>query len=557
TNAPQLTGFAPSENNPFIAGENKKFRVWCDEDLTTMKWYVNGNLRAGGAMEYNWEVEYGSHTIMFMGSNANGSVLQVWEVTEGEVNPIESPVESPISSGSGPSFTPSSTSVTSSAGESTTFIVDSGQEFTSALWYIDGELVQSGATTYVQDWGAAGTYTVRFDGVAAAGTLSRAWTVFVSEPEYSTISISPSTAVVAPGESFSLDVYIDPKQSLTGSQFDLHYSHLADVTAVSEGDLFSIDGVSTTFAHEGFDNTVGLLRHVYAAIMGSGSIAAPGAMATVEMVAGSSTGVLELNLANVILSDIDSQPALFTASNATVLIDTAPVFDSLAAQSVDEGSTLSFTVSASDADGDPLSYSATTLPEGASFSDRTFTWTPSLGDAGSYEAGFEVTDGYLTASMSVGITVNQLNNVPVITLFEPADGSVFEEGSTINVNIEASDADGDSLSYVIKINGSQVSTGTSYVWPLDYSSAGTYSIEVIVTDGIDEVSAMHTITVTDLHPRWDVNQDGVVNILDITLVAQNYGITYEDELPRWDVNQDGVVNIQDLSIVAGRFGELV
>ncbi|MDG6219224.1 MAG: hypothetical protein QCI00_07265, partial [Candidatus Thermoplasmatota archaeon] len=33
TTGPQLTGFAPSEDNPFIAGENKKFRVWCDEDL--------------------------------------------------------------------------------------------------------------------------------------------------------------------------------------------------------------------------------------------------------------------------------------------------------------------------------------------------------------------------------------------------------------------------------------------------------------------------------------------------------------------------------------------
>jgi hypothetical protein len=524
-------------------------RIWTDEELITKNWYIDGELVASNSMTYDWVPGSGAQSIVFQGSNAAGSVIHVWDM----VNEAESPAPS----GSAPSFTPSSTSVTSSVGESTTFIVDSGQEFTSALWYIDDELVQSGATTYVQDWDAAGTYAVRFDGVAAAGTLSRTWTVFVSEPEYSTISISPSTAVVAPGESFSLDVYIDPKQSLTGSQFDLHYSHLADVTAVSEGDLFSIDGVSTTFAHEGFDNTVGLLRHVYAAIMGSGSIAAPGAMATVEMVAGSSTGVLELNLANVILSDTHSQPALITASNATVLIDTAPVFDSLAVQSVDEGSTLSFTVSASDADGDPLSYSATTLPEGASFSDRTFTWTPSLGDAGSYEAGFEVTDGYLTDSMTVGITVKQLNNVPVITLFEPADGSVFEEGSTINVSIEASDADGDSLSYVIRINGSQVSTGTSYVWPLDYSSAGTYAVEAIVTDGIDEVSAMHTITVTDLHPRWDVNQDGVVNILDITLVGQNYGATYESDLPRWDVNQDGVVNIQDLSIVAGRFGELV
>jgi hypothetical protein len=60
-----------------------------------------------------------------------------------------------------------------------------------------------------------------------------------------------------------------------------------------------------------------------------------------------------------------------------------------------------------------------------------------------------------------------------------------------------------------------------------------------------------------LQPRWDVNEDGTVNVLDITLVGQNYGQNYTEDLPRWDVNQDGTVNIQDLSIVSGRFGETV
>ena len=50
----------------------------------------------------------------------------------------------------------------------------------------------------------------------------------------------------------------------------------------------------------------------------------------------------------------------------------------------------------------------------------------------------------------------------------------------------------------------------------------------------------------------DVNSDGVVNILDLTLVAQHLG----EEKPsnrRVDVNKDGVVNIQDLVIVANAF----
>ena len=49
----------------------------------------------------------------------------------------------------------------------------------------------------------------------------------------------------------------------------------------------------------------------------------------------------------------------------------------------------------------------------------------------------------------------------------------------------------------------------------------------------------------------DVNQDGVVNIIDLTLVASSFGATGENTA---DVNQDGVVNIIDLTLVAAAFG---
>jgi len=560
---PHITGFAPSEDNQFIAGESKTFRVWSDETLTSMEWYVDGKLMSSGSMEYEWDIETGSHSIMFSGSNANGAVLQTWEINEGAEVPVEAPDEPiPGSAGTDISFTPTASSLTSSVGESTTFAVDSGQDFTSALWYLDGKLVKSDAVTHVHEWDTPGTHTVRFDAVAAAGTITRTWTAVVSgaeTPGGNIISISPSTTVVAPGEAFSLDVYIEPVQDLTGSQFDLHYSQLATVSSVTEGKLFSLTGRSTTFENDGIDNSAGILKRVYSAIVSSGTTSKPGTMATVNMLAGSSTGILDIELAGVVLSDVNSNPAGYAASGTTVLIDTAPEFRVLPSIYVKEGESLSFTVSATDDDGDELSYSATSLPSGASFNAKTATlsWTPLAGDTGSYEAVFEVTDGYLQDSMIVEINVIEPNNAPVISLFEPVDNSVFEEGSTVNVNVLASDEDGQSLSYIIKIDGSQVSTTSSYTWNLDYGSAGTHSIEVIVSDGIDEVSASRTISITELHPRWDVNEDGIVNILDITLVCQNYGATYTGDLPRWDVNQDGVVNIQDLSIISGRFGEIV
>jgi hypothetical protein len=282
-------------------------------------------------------------------------------------------------------------------------------------------------------------------------------------------------------------------------------------------------------------------------------------MATVNMVAGASSGMLELTLSNVVLSDAYSNPAPYDITYASILVDTAPVLNAIPAMSVEEESALTFVVSATDADGDTLTYSGTSLPQGATFNaaSRTFSWTPARGQAGTYTVGFEVTDGYLNDTAAAAITVASLNRAPVITLFEPASGSEFGEGQVINMRVVAEDPEGEPLSYSLNINGVQVSSSASYQWITDYSSAGTHTIGVTVSDGNSQTSQTHTVTILDVHPRWDVNMDGVVNILDITLVGQNYGSTYSNSLPRWDVNQDGIVNVQDLSIVAARFGETV
>ena len=51
------------------------------------------------------------------------------------------------------------------------------------------------------------------------------------------------------------------------------------------------------------------------------------------------------------------------------------------------------------------------------------------------------------------------------------------------------------------------------------------------------------------HPTMDVNADGVVNILDLVVVANGFG----KDAP--DVNGDGVVNVLDLVAVANAFGQ--
>ena len=54
----------------------------------------------------------------------------------------------------------------------------------------------------------------------------------------------------------------------------------------------------------------------------------------------------------------------------------------------------------------------------------------------------------------------------------------------------------------------------------------------------------------------DVNADGVVNILDLTLIAAHFDeIPTADQSPNPDVNGDGTVNILDLTLVASHFGK--
>ena len=65
---------------------------------------------------------------------------------------------------------------------------------------------------------------------------------------------------------------------------------------------------------------------------------------------------------------------------------------------------------------------------------------------------------------------------------------------------------------------------------------------------------------TDPDTLWaaDVNTDGVINILDLTLVASHFGETpTADQSPNPDVNGDGSVNILDLTLVASHFGKTV
>ena len=118
----------------------------------------------------------------------------------------------------------------------------------------------------------------------------------------------------------------------------------------------------------------------------------------------------------------DSAPATVTISVAAV--NDLPVLGAIGDQTVDEGETLNLQVAATDPDGTTPALSATDLPANATFVDNgdgtgTFTWEIGFEDAGVYSISFIASDGTLSDTRTMTLTVNDL---PSFRLVSPSSG---------------------------------------------------------------------------------------------------------------------------------------
>ena len=162
------------------------------------------------------------------------------------------------------------------------------------------------------------------------------------------------------------------------------------------------------------------------------------------------------------------------------------------------GSALTFAVNASDPDGNTLTYSASRLPSGSTFtaSTHTFAWTPTTSPGGNFTPTFTVSDGTLSASTTATITVHQGNRAPVITAI-PAQSVVA--GNALTFTVSGSDPDGNTLTYSASglPSGATFNTGTHiFAWTPTTSQTGTFTPTFTVSDGSLSASTAATITVT-------------------------------------------------------------
>jgi hypothetical protein len=197
--------------------------------------------------------------------------------------------------------------------------------------------------------------------------------------------------------------------SYTGEQWRLGMSGRADQLAFQ----YSLDATGLT---SGTWSSVAALNFNSPATTGAAGALDGNVAANRTNLATTLTGLSIPNGATFFIrwNDIDAAGpddglAVDDLSVKATAVNGAPVLAAIGDRSVAEGAALQFTVAATDPEGDPLAYSASNLPPGASFDPAThaFSWTPGAGQAGAYPGvHFAVTDGRSTDSEDVTIAVS-------------------------------------------------------------------------------------------------------------------------------------------------------
>jgi len=162
---------------------------------------------------------------------------------------------------------------------------------------------------------------------------------------------------------------------------------------------------------------------------------------------------------------------------------------------VDEGSTLTFTVNVNDPDIKTF-IERHNLPSEPDFADNIFNWTPAYNDAGSYEATFAAENDMFRDFETISIIVNNVNRSPVLAAI--GDKSV-NENSLLNFLVNATDPDGDSITYSAEnLPSGATFTGQTFDWTPDYDQAGTYQVMFAATDGQAQDSQAVNLIVNDI-----------------------------------------------------------
>ena len=226
-------------------------------------------------------------------------------------------------------------------------------------------------------------------------------------------------------------------------------------------------------------------------------------------------------------------------SDEVTIQNSPPVLAYIGPKSVNEGTMLSFTATASDPDVPPqtltFSLGSGAPPSASITSGGYFTWTPTEAQGPSvYNINITVSDGIDIDYEVITVTVNEVNLPPVLN---PIGPKTINEGALLQFTITASDPDlpAQTLTY----SASNLPSGATFnpttrvfSWTPTSGQAGVYpSVHFEVTDGVLTDSEDITITVTVFRPPAPVGgysisliqQTPTSNIVAYTMLIALFG----------------------------------
>lgn len=220
---------------------------------------------------------------------------------------------------------------------------------------------------------------------------------------------------------------------------------------------------------------------------------------------------------------------VINTSGYTPPINTAPVLATVGYQTLLEGETLNINISATDADGDTLSFTANNLPSFVTFTDNgddtaTLNISPAVGDASTNSISISVSDGDLTDTETLNIVVNvgSSNYAPLLAAL---NSQTLNVGEVKTVNVSATDANGDVLGFVI-------SNAPSYAAFVD-NGDGTALLTLSPVAG-DEGNINITVTVSD----GELNDSAILNI-QVNAIPQGNNYSVEASMDDQSVYYNG------------------
>ena len=206
------------------------------------------------------------------------------------------------------------------------------------------------------------------------------------------------------------------------------------------------------------------------------------------------------------------------------LNDNAPQF-TLASSAFDvlENAAAVTTITATDPDGDDLSFALISTTDSShftldpasgalSFNQAPDFENPQDSDAdNTYELELSVADGAYTTSATISVSVTNVNDVAPSFAATTDSSSVSENTSGVIYTASATDIEGDSISYSLGGTDSahftidpssgdlSLTNALDFETPQDHNSNNDYELEITASDGTNSASLALTISVQDLN----------------------------------------------------------